>query len=310
MKIGTVLRGTEELVAIGVQGGVIVLQDIMKDAPRSVLEVINGVEDALKHIQEALANAKPISTNALRWLPPIPNPGKILCVALNNSANKDRIMSGPKHPAMFIKPSTSLIGHGEPIRLRDDWGRVHPEPELVVIIGRGGSDISRENAMEHVFGYTIINDLTAPMMRGEDTFHYRAIHPKSGDPTQVEYVDSWVSYPARYKGTDTFGPIGPWIATRDSIADPHALIVKCIHKGSVITEDSTQNLTHKVADVISFASSYMKLEPGDVIAMGTALKAAGTGGHAVQNVDLNKLGGPIAVEISGIGLLSNPVDKR
>jgi 2-keto-4-pentenoate hydratase/2-oxohepta-3-ene-1,7-dioic acid hydratase in catechol pathway len=256
-----------------------------------------------------LKGAPTHATDSLHWLPPIPRPGKLTCLALNNSANKDRILKGPSHPALFHKPGSSLIGHGQPIRLRPDYGRVHPEPELALIIGRGGADISAAQAYGHVFGYTIINDLTSPTMRTDDTFHYRAIHPKQDDPQAIEYIDTWVSYPGRYKGADTFGPIGPWIATRDEIPDPHALTVRCLHQGRVITEDSTQNLFYKVPEVIEFVSYYMSLEPGDIISLGTALKSAG-GGQAIQTVDLNALGGPIAVSISSIGTLSNPVAKR
>jgi 2-keto-4-pentenoate hydratase/2-oxohepta-3-ene-1,7-dioic acid hydratase in catechol pathway len=244
-----------------------------------------------------------------RWLPPLRRPGKVLCVALNNSANPDRIMSGPSTPAMFVKPSSSLIGHRQPIRVREDYGRVHPEPELAVVVGTGGSDIPRADALSHVFGYTIINDLTSPTMREADTFHYRAIHPGPGDAESVRYVDSWVSYPARYKGADTFGPLGPWVVTADEIPDPHALRVQCRHDGRLITDDSTANLRFSVAEVISFASRYLTLEPGDVIAMGTALRTS-AGGGAVQNVDLVRLGGLIEVEIEGIGVLSNPVERR
>jgi 2-keto-4-pentenoate hydratase/2-oxohepta-3-ene-1,7-dioic acid hydratase in catechol pathway len=179
-----------------------------------------------------------------------------------------------------------------------------------VVIGAGGRDISREAALGHVFGYTIINDLTSPTMRAEDTFHYRAIHPTSDGSAGIEYVDTWVSYPARYKGTDGFGPIGPWIATADSVPDPHALTVSCLHQGRLVTADSTANLMHKVDDVIAFMSSYLTLEPGDIIAMGTALKPSAAGGSAIQNVDLVALGGPIEVTISAIGTLSNPVELR
>jgi 2-keto-4-pentenoate hydratase/2-oxohepta-3-ene-1,7-dioic acid hydratase in catechol pathway len=175
--------------------------------------------------------------------------------------------------------------------------------------GAGGDGVTRGEAMGHVFGYTVINDLTSPTMRAQDTFHYRAIHPKSDGSAGIEYVDTWVSYPGRYKGTDGFGPIGPWIATADEIPDPHALAVTCRHRGQVITEDSTANLTHKVADVISFLSGYQTLEPGDIIAMGTALKAS-AGGPAVQNINLTERGGPIEVTIAGIGTLSNPVEIR
>jgi 2-keto-4-pentenoate hydratase/2-oxohepta-3-ene-1,7-dioic acid hydratase in catechol pathway len=124
-----------------------------------------------------------------------------------------------------------------------------------VVIGVGGRDIARDAALGHVFGYTIINDLTSPTMRAQDTFHYRAIHPRADGSAGIEYVDTWVSYPGRYKGTDGFGPIGPWIATADSVPDPHALTVSCTHQGRLVTSDGTGNLLHNVPDVIAFMSS-------------------------------------------------------
>ena len=299
MKLGTVrVDGAERVVvgwpdddsrAILLDRG-ITMQRLILDGPAVELDPLQAVPAA-----------------DLEWLPPVPRPGKVICIALNNSANADRIMSGPRHPAAFTKPASSLLGHGRPIRLKQEYGRVHPEPELAVVIGAGGRDIARDAALGHVFGYTIINDLTSPTMRAEDTFHYRAIHPRPDGAEGIEYVDTWVSYPGRYKGTDGFGPIGPWIATADSVPDPHALTVSCVHQGRLVTSDSTANLTHKVADVISFMSSYLTLEPGDIIAMGTALQPP-AGGPAIQNVNLVALGGPIEVTISGIGTLSNPVE--
>ena len=175
------------------------------------------------------------------------------------------------------------------------------------MIGRPGREIPVEDALDHVFGYTVINDLTSPTMRQEDTFHYRAIHPAADGSEEIRYVDSWVSYSGRYKGSDTFGPIGPWITTRDEIPDPGDLTVRCSHQGRVVTEDSTRNLRFSVAEVLAFISGYMSLEPGDIVAMGTALKASAGGGAAVQNIDLARLGGPVSVSISGIGELTNPV---
>jgi 2-keto-4-pentenoate hydratase/2-oxohepta-3-ene-1,7-dioic acid hydratase in catechol pathway len=314
MKLGTVSVDGGQRVAVAVGDGderAVVLYEgltvagLIADwaAARAVVE---------RAVTDGYQQAVPVT--GLSWLPPVPRPGKVICVALNNSANADRIMTGPPHPATFIKPATSLLGHRRPIRLRKDYGRVHPEPELAVIVGAptagaGEDGVSRDEAMGHVFGYTVINDLTAPVMRAQDTFHYRAIHPKNDGSAGIDYVDTWVSYPGRYKGTDGFGPIGPWIATADEIPDPHALTVRCVHRGQLITEDSTANLTHKVADVISFLSAYQTLEAGDIIAMGTALKAS-AGGPAVQNVNLTERGGPIEVTISGIGTLSNPVEIR
>ena len=110
-------------------------------------------------VQSAIASGPRVKVADIAWLPPVRRPGKVLCVALNNSANPDRIMRGPDTPAMFIKNSSSLIGSGRSIITKEKYGRVHPEPELVVVIGKGGADIPVEEAYDHVFGYTIINDL-------------------------------------------------------------------------------------------------------------------------------------------------------
>jgi 2-keto-4-pentenoate hydratase/2-oxohepta-3-ene-1,7-dioic acid hydratase in catechol pathway len=309
MKLGTVSVDGAQRVAVAVDNhgeravllyAGLTLADLIEDWAAARPSVERAVTDGAR---------KAVPVGELTWLPPVPRPGKVICVALNNSANADRIMSGPDKPATFNKPSTSLLGHGRPIRLKKSFGRVHPEPELAVVIGTAGADIPLSAAMDHVFGYTIINDLTSPTMRAQDTFHYRAVHPKQDGSAGIEYVDTWVTYSGRYKGSDGFGPIGPWIVTADEIPDPHALTVTCVHQGRVITEDSTQNLMHKVADVVSYMSEYQTLEPGDIIAMGTALKGA-SGGGAVQNVNLTELGGPIEVTISGIGTLSNPVETR
>jgi 2-keto-4-pentenoate hydratase/2-oxohepta-3-ene-1,7-dioic acid hydratase in catechol pathway len=308
MKLGTVsVEGTQR-VAVAVDDDRAVVLYPGLTVPGLIEDWAASRAVAERAVNDGAATAVPVGS--LNWLPPVPRPGKVICVALNNRANAERIMSGPSRPATFLKPATSLLGHNQPIRLKKEFGRVHPEPELAVVIGAGGTDISRDDAMSHVFGYTIINDLTSPTMRAEDTFHYRAIHPRRDGADGIDYVDTWVTYSGRYKGTDGFGPIGPWIATADEIRDPHALTVTCVHQSRVITEDSTKNLTHKVADVVSFMSGYQTLEPGDIIAMGTALKASAAGGPAVQNVNLTHLGGRIEVTISGIGTLSNPVETR
>lgn len=276
-----------------------------------LIEAGSTATQALARVQEALkadASAVPaIDLARVQWHPPVRKPSKICCLALNNSANADRIMSGPSHPAVFVKGANALVGHGEAILVKPHYGRTHPEPELAVVIGKTAKDITAADALDYVFGYTIHNDITSPTMRGEDTFHYRAIHPKKGDSTAIEYVDSYVSYSGRYKGSDTFSPMGPWIALRADVPDPHALAIRCDHKGELITEDNTLNLTHKVPEVLAFISGYMTLLPGDIVSMGTALKRIGGTGKAVQNVDLRVLGGPVSVSIEGIGTLSSTV---
>jgi 2-keto-4-pentenoate hydratase/2-oxohepta-3-ene-1,7-dioic acid hydratase in catechol pathway len=305
MRLGTIEIGGTTSAVVGVSDGEAAVVDHYPD----VAALITGGGAAQMAIAAAVSRGTRVALRGIDWRPPVLRPGKVLAIALNNSANPDRIMRGPDHPAGFIKPASSLIGSGTPIRLRREYGRVHPEPELAVVLGVGGSDIPESEAYAHVFGYTIINDLTSPSMRGDDTFHYRAIHPDPSAADGIAYVDSWVSYPARYKGADTFGPIGPWVVTADEIPDPHALRITCSHDGRLITDDSTANLRFSVAEVIAYMSRTMSFEAGDVIAMGTALKRSARGG-AVQNVDLTTLGGVIEVAVEGIGTLSNPVERR
>ncbi len=264
---------------------------------RSMLDLIEG---------ESGAEGETFAVKDVAWYAPVRRPSKICCLALNNSANSDRILEGPKHPAMFIKPASALIGHRHAIECRPQYGRVHPEPELAVVIGRTAKKIAARDAYDYVFGYTIHNDITSPTMRGEDTFHYRAIHPKAGDAKAIEYVDTWVSYPGRYKCCDTFACMGPWLVTKDEIAEPHNLAVSCRHKGELVTEDNTENLFYKIPEVLEFLSNHLTLEAGDIVSMGTALKKSAQGG-AVQNIDLNRLGGPVAVTIEKIGTLENGV---
>lgn len=279
--------------------------------PATLMELVQSGEAGTAALTQALEqhDGSLLAVADVAFLPPLPRPGKILCLALNNSANAARIHSGPAHPGFFSKPSTALIGHDAAIALRAEYGRVHPEPELAVVIGRSGRDIAAADAYAHVFGYTVHNDITSPTMRAEDTYHYRAIHPGT-DTGGIRYVDTHVSYPGRYKGTDGFGPMGPWLVTRDEIPDPHVLPISCWHDDVLVTCDNTANLTHHVPAVLAWLSRFMTLEAGDIVSLGTALSAAGDTGRAIQNVDLNRLGGTVTITIEGVGTLRNEVARE
>jgi 2-keto-4-pentenoate hydratase/2-oxohepta-3-ene-1,7-dioic acid hydratase in catechol pathway len=295
VKLASFHAGGKDRIGVSLDGDTL----IGISGPSSILELIETA-------QEIRQTGETYSASEVAWYAPVRRPSKICCLALNNSANSDRILQGPKHPAMFIKPASSLVGHGGAIECKPNYGRVHPEPELAVVIGKTAKNIAESDAYEYVFGYTIHNDITSPTMRAEDTFHYRAIHPSVGDPQAIEYVDTWVSYPGRYKCCDTFASMGPWLVTKDEISDPHNLTVSCSHKDQLVTEDNTENLFYKIPEVLEFLSSHLTLLPGDIVSMGTALKKSAQGG-AVQNIDLNKLGGPVSVTIERIGTLSNTV---
>ncbi len=283
---------------------------------QSMFELIRCGPTALDAARKALAWSRsnptvspPIPSSAAAWYPPVRRPGKIIGVALNNSAADDRKISGPDHPAIFMKPATCLVGHREPIPVRPHYGKLHPEPELAVILGRGGKDIDPKRAMDQVFGYTIFNDMTGNGMRAEDRVHYWALYPKPDNPDEVEKVEQHLSYAARYKGTDGFGPAGPWLVTKDDIADPHDLDIVCSLDGEVFTKDNTRHYTFRVEEVIAFISRFMTLEAGDMISMGTAFRPSSTDARPLHAADLSRLDGPVEVSVSGLGRLVNPVRR-
>ncbi|HWI86603.1 MAG TPA: fumarylacetoacetate hydrolase family protein, partial [Sphingomonas sp.] len=247
--------------------------DILPWVPADMQALIASGPEMMSALQRLFAEAArndalAIPFSDVRWRPPVRRPGKIVGVAMNNSASDARKIKAPDHPMFFLKPASALIGHLEPIVVRSYYGGVHPEPELAVVIGARTHRVDPRSALDHVFGYTILNDLTGNVMRGQDMVHYYALYASADDPEVLERREQHLSYAARYKGTDGFGPIGPWIATRDDIADPGALDVICSVGGAVIAEDSTRYLTYNVAEILAFLSRFHTLEPGDIVSMG------------------------------------------
>ncbi len=246
------------------------------------------------------------------WRPPVRTPSKVVCIALNNRAlDAVKVRAPTDHPAFFLKPSTALTGHNCPVRLRTAFGLTHPEPELAVVIGRKITNVSPEQAMGAVFGYTIMNDITSVGMREEDSFSVRIFKP---DPQTGGVVPDLghTSYPGRYKASDTFAPLGPFIVTHDEVADPGGLRIRCWLGERLVASDNTRNYVWDVANAISHVTRTMTLLPGDVVSMGTAV-----GGDeddpdtpeipGVTRANLVGFDGPVKVMIDQLGTLSNPI---
>ena len=281
--------------------------------PADMITLIQSGEDgrrllaaAANYVSGNMDAIEGIDPTDVEWQPPVRRPSKILGIALNNSASDARKISAPEHPLFFMKPASSLVGHRGEIVVHDYYGSVHPEPELAVIIGKECRAVAAENAYDVVYGYSIFNDMTGNAMRAEDRVHYYALYPKADNPAEVERVEQHLSYAARYKGADTFGPMGPWLVTKDEIPDPHTLEVRCWHKDELIAEDSTAFYKYPVPEAIAFITRFHSLWPGDVIAMGTAFRPGGAK-RTLHTADVTKFGGPVTVEITGLGRLVNPV---
>jgi 2-keto-4-pentenoate hydratase/2-oxohepta-3-ene-1,7-dioic acid hydratase in catechol pathway len=137
-------------------------------------------------------------------------------------------------------------------------------------------------------------------------FHYWAVYPKKDDPNETERVEQHLSYAARYKGTDTFGSMGPWLVTKDEVANPDDLEVRCKVGEEIVAEDSTRYYNYKVAEVVSFISQFHTLHPGDVVSLGTAFKPA-QNRKSIHHANLQTVPGPVEITIEGLGTQVNPV---
>ena len=280
--------------------------------PDNLMELISMGATGLTLVNEILqdtATAKTLSTDDIEWQPPVRRPGKICGVAMNNSASNERKISAPEHPAFFLKPASCLIGHKQPVEIRTYYGSVHPEPELAVVIGKRARDVDAADTAEYIFGYTIFDDFTGNGMRSEDLFRYYALYASDADSDKLERREQHLSYAGRYKGTDSFGAMGPWLVTRDEIPDPDNLAVTCKVGGDVVAEDSTRYYNYKIAEIVSFISQFQTLHPGDVISCGTAFKPSAHR-NSIHHANLQVVDGPVEVSIEGLGTQEIPVVRK
>ncbi|TWU43951.1 Ureidoglycolate lyase [Novipirellula aureliae] len=215
-----------------------------------------------------------------RWLPPVADPGKILCIGLNYRDHAIETGSEiPTEPVVFCKFNTALIGHGATIRLPNISSKVDYEAELVVVIGKMAKHVSVEQAADHVFGYTCGHDVSARDWQ-------------KGRPG-----GQWLLG----KTFDTFAPLGPCIVTADEISDATNLRVRMHLNGDTVQDSTTAQLIFPIAELISHLSQIMTLLPGDLIFTGTP---PGVGAARKPPVFL-KPGDECTVEIEGIGKLTN-----
>ena len=229
------------------------------------------------------AGAVKYAANAVTLLPPVPNPGKILCIGLNY---RDHAIEGgkaiPTEPVVFGKFPNTLIAAGEPIKLPRVAEKVDYEAELVVVIGKRGKHIANDkSAFEYVGGYTCGHDVSARdwQFRGEEK--------------------QWIIG----KTFDTFAPTGPVLVTSDELTDPHKLQVQLRLNGTTLQNSNTKEFIFPVPHLLWFLSQVVTLEPGDLIFTGTPPGV----GIARKPPILLKPGDIAEVEIEGIGILKNPV---
>ncbi|MFI0366855.1 fumarylacetoacetate hydrolase family protein [Actinomadura sp. 1N219] len=226
-------------------------------------------------------------------LAPLLRPGKVLAVAANyqehvTETGGDPIDKSRISPRLFLKPATSVSGPGEEIALPSVSPSVDWEAELVAVIGRGGKDIQVEDALDHVGGYTIGNDVSAR------TMDYG--HERDTADSAVAFFD-WLNG----KWLDGFAALGPYLVTADEVPDPQKLDVVLDVNGRVRQRGDTGQMIFNVAELVAFASRLMTLEPGDVIYTGTP------SGVGVASGEFLSAGDEMTVRVTGLGSLVNRV---
>ncbi|MFE4896303.1 fumarylacetoacetate hydrolase family protein [Peribacillus butanolivorans] len=216
----------------------------------------------------------------VKFLPPIAQPEKIICVGLNYIDHcKETGMEPPSSPVIFSKYANAIVGQNDVIEIPINSKEVDFEAELAIVIGKKAKNVSEEEAIDYVFGYTIMNDISARDLQFQD--------------------GQWL----RGKTADTFAPIGPVVVTHDEVGDPHELAISLELNGEMMQDSNTSNLIFTVPQIISFLSQSMTLKPGDLIATGTP---PGVGMGRNPKVWL-KNGDRMNVSIERIGTLSNHV---
>ena len=209
------------------------------------------------------------------FLPVIDNPGKILCVGMNYAEKRKEFDQHNPAPTLFVRFPDSQTAHNAPVLKPRHSREFDYEGELAVIIGKGGENISREEALRHVAGYSCYMDGSAR-----------------------DWQHTWFTAGKNWRQTGAFGP---WMATADEIPDPHQLAIRTWLNGRMVQDDNTSSMIHKVAELIEYISTFTRLSPGDVIITGSP---GGVGKKRNPPLFMQE-GDRIEVEIEHIGHLSN-----
>lgn len=244
-----------------------------------IIALIRDGEAGLRQAAEAGGNAEPIAD--YRLLAPVPFPGKVLCAGINYRSHKDENPKAvfPQTPSFFSKLPTAVIGSGDAIVLPDPDCQADYEVEIALVIGKTMKRVSREHALDYVFGYTVVNDVSGRNLQ------FRLQHETIG------------------KGIDTFCPMGPEVVLTDEIPDPSNLRMTSTVNGERRQSSSTADMIFSIPVLLEFLTAYVTLHPGDVISTGTP---AGVGTFRNPPLYL-KPGDEVEAAVEGIGALRNGV---
>jgi len=283
MRLVSYRAGDRERLGVLLGERVVAADDLLAGGLATMDELLAGLPGSLARLASAATGADTgaggLALDQVELLPPVPRPGKVVAIGVNYRSHAvEGGREPPTSPVMFAKFTTALVAHGGEIRWDPALTQaVDAEAELAVVIGRRARRVSVEQALDHVLGYSCLNDVSA---------------------RDLQYADRQF---VRSKSLDTFGPFGPALVTADEIGDPQALAVRGFVNGELRQDGSTAEMIFGVAELIAFCSRSFTLEPGDVIATGTP---AGVGWFREPKLLLGD-GDEVVVEIERVGRLVN-----
>lgn len=253
------------------------------DADGKLRDLSKHIDDITPETISQISKLKKLDVKKLktvsgkpRFGPPVNGIGKFMCIGLNYSDHAAETGAAiPEHPLLFMKANSAIIGPNDTVSIPRKSKTTDWEVELAVVIGRKAKYVKKEDALKHVAGYTICNDVS------ERTF-------------QKQLSGQWT----KGKSCDTFGPIGPWLVTRDEIKDPQNLELSLDLNGKRMQTGNTSYMIFTVAEIIEHLSSLFTLYPGDVISTGTP---PGVGAGIKPNPKFLKVGDVMELHISGLG---------
>ena len=276
MKLMMFKKGTGA--ALGVVDGTNVI-DV--SSVGTLQDVIAGGASSLAAVKAAAAKGTKQPLSAVKAALPIARPGKFLCIGLNYALHAaEGGHATPTYPALFPRFPSSLVAHGEPVIRPKVSTQLDYECELTIVVGKGGRHIPESKALDHVFGYTLFNDVSV-----------RDFQRKGAQWTPGKNFD----------GT---GPLGPVVVTADELPPgAHGLRIQTRVNGEVMQDSNTSDMIFSTARIIAILSEFMTLEAGDLIATGTPSGVA----HARKPTAWMKGGDKVEVEVEKIGILANPI---
>lgn len=295
MKLLVLDKQTKQTLGIKTNKGIIDIEQALVKYPNEkiltdIMAVIGEGQTAISNLEKYIENLPNdqsylVDKENIDWCPAVTQPNKIICVGLNYKKHADETNSPyPKTPILFTKYNNTLTGHKKDIAVPEVTKKLDYEVELGIVIGKETKNVSQEDALDHVFGYTASNDLSA---------------------RDLQFVSSqWLLG----KSCDDFSPVGPYIVTNDEIGNPNNLSLKTTMNGELRQSSNTSDMIFSCEEIVSYISKHMTLVPGDLILTGTPEGVIL--GDPENEQEFIKPGDEVTVEIEKIGSLTNKFIKE